>query len=363
MDDNLPNIAADINMPPPVFGEDGSGAKGEDPFAYLKDAPTFADSDEPTVEISQDMPEVAAPVEEEPAERAQEEAPAAPAKPAHRPNLYERLSEVQRRNFQQENEINRLRAELERSNQLVTTSTKTALQHYADAAKQRLDSAKSQKIRALESGDIEAQAEADVSLAMASAEYQSVNQLKAKGEALEQPQYQQQQQQYYQEPQQYQQPQHDYYAPANNMHNVEAWASQNSWMHPNSPDYDGWMSEEVKHYAGQLDNNLQRSGMGSKIFSPEYFDVLDKHINALRQQRYPEARNLNMHSAPNRVAPVNSGRPAQARQKSPQDSLKLSKDDYDTMKELARRLGKSEKEYAASIIEDRKLQLQKGRRV
>lgn len=287
------------------------------------DTPTFAESDTQEQEQEQYADNDTAHEEEAPP-------PPKPQKQrtSYRSNLAEKLSEAQRRNYQQEYEMSQLREELNKYQAIATQSTKTALQHYEDAAKQRLESAKSEHKRALEYGDIEAQSEAAAKIALAGAEYQNVAQLKIKEAALNPatpapaaPPYPP-----YYPPNPYQAPAPAPYPPPSHINALENWNSQNTWMNEESPSYDPWLAAEVHKYAEVFNNNLREGGVESQIFSPEYFNKINEHVNKLRQTRYqPSSQqtrsSLNMQPSPHRVSGVNSSRTNQGRVSPQRNSL------------------------------------------
>jgi|SRR5882724_1835516 len=245
-------------------------------------------------------------------------------------NIGERLSQAQREKWHALDELKAIREENDRLRAMTDVSTRTALNHYDQSVQQRLMAAKEQKIRALESGDIMAQADADVALSMATSEFQQLNNMKAQQEVYQQPHYQQQQ-----------------YTPPTREREVQEWASQNDWFHPSSDNYDDEMANEVHAYCNVFDNNLYRAGQADKIMSREYFDLLNEHIKAVKQNKYQSrGRDLQMKSGRGTVAP-RSGYSGQSSGGSPRQPT-LTADEAD----MARRLGVKDEDYLNHRKED-----------
>lgn len=272
----------------------------------------------------------------------EEVAEAAPEPVVEKPkknNIGQRLSEVQREKYRLIEESERLRVENDRLRTMADASTQTALQHYDQAVTQRMEAAKNQKIKAFESGDINAQMEADVALSMATAELQQLNHLKSQQQTYQQPQYQPQQP--YQQSYEYQQQQN---------HNVvKEWAENNTWFHPASDNYDEDLSNAVHAYCTQFDNNLYRAGQAHQIMSPEYLSLVDGYVQEARQyiSQNKGRRDLQMKPSRGTVAPVRGGYSGQSQQGSTQ-KVKLTAEESD----MARRLGVDDKTYLQHRMKD-----------
>lgn len=248
----------------------------------------------------------------------------------HRINLGSRLSEVQREKYRLAEELRQTQEELNHARALADASTRTAMQHYDQAVMQRLQAAKEQKLKALESGDINAQTEADVALSLATSEYQNLANLKAQEQVYQQPHYQQQTPQY-----------------QDNTPVVQDWIAENSWFHPSSEDYDADLAGEVHAYCNAFDNNLYRAGLGHQIMSPEYFQVLNQHINSIRNQNNTHKNGeLRMRSSRGNVSPVRNG--YNQGSSGGQHQIKLNPAE----RELARRLGVDERTYLQHKLSD-----------
>src|ERR1700676_2196582 len=91
-------------------------------------------------------------------EASEEETPIVAEEPPKKKkqNIGERLSQIQREKYQALDEVKRMREENEQLRQMANASTQTALNHYDNAVNHRMQAAKEQKIKALESGDIQA---------------------------------------------------------------------------------------------------------------------------------------------------------------------------------------------------------------
>lgn len=286
-------------------------------------------------------PEVTQYPDPEPEPEEEERQPEPEPKPK-KPNIGQRLSEVQRERYQALDEVRLLREENDRLRKLNTASTKTALDHYDQAVVQRLQAAKERKIKALESGDIHEQTDADIAISMATAEYHDLNNLKA--------QQQSNQEEYYQS-QQYQPPiDESYKEPL-----VRQWADENPWFQQGSEEYDEELAYQAHHFCNRIDNELYRTGHGHEIMTPDYFNVLNEHMRIVKEKmgRTNRGGDLNMRQTRGTVAPVRGsasggnysggGRPQQS------NKVSLNSEERD----LARQLGIDEKTYVQYKIADR----------
>lgn len=290
--------------------------------------------------LEDEQPTYMAPPEEEPVEpeqpeeQEQEQPVEQEAKPKKKSNIGQRLSEVQREKFQALDENRRLREEVERLKGVADTSTRTALNHYDDAVNQRLNAAKEKKRKALESGDIDAQTNADVELGMATAEYQEANRLKA-----QQQMYEQQQQPYQQNPYQQQEQIPPYHDP-NAMYFAQEFVNENPWYDSRNEDYDQEMAYAMNHIVNGFDQNLRAAGLGNHIQrSPEYFATLRERAQELANYKRQLGGDLNMRQTRSPVAPVRQGGFSSQNQSSKKMGLSAEE------KEIARGMGLKDEQY------------------
>lgn len=268
----------------------------------------------------------------------QEEAPVE-AKPKKKSNIGQRLSEVQREKFQALDQLRRLQEENERLRGVADNSTRTALNHYDDAVNQRLHAAKENKRKALESGDIDAQTNADVELGLATADYQEANRLKA-----QQQMYEQQQQYNYNYPQQSQQPSHP---TPDVVYHAQEFVNENPWFSPQSEEYDSEMAGTMHALVNEFDNNLRRNGYGNHIMTPEYFAVVSERARELVGYKKQLGGDLNMRQTRSAVSPVRQGGFSSQGQNYPRQAG-LSPAE----KEIARNLKLDEKTYLQYRLKD-----------
>jgi hypothetical protein len=156
------------------------------------------------------------------------------------------------------------------------------------------------------------------------------------------------------------------YAPNNagygviNDQEVKQWAKNHAtYLHPSSENYDEDLANSFQAWTNQLDAQLYSAGRGDLILSPEYRQWADGFIRAYHENGGAEntntqSRRLNMSSSRNTVAPVRSSAP---RQQAPaqRNSVVLSAAE----RELARRIGVSDKEFAQAKMADVKEQQRK----
>lgn len=241
----------------------------------------------------------------------QEVQQAAPKRP--KISAQTRINQITREKFQaleiaermrQENE--QLQQEMMRLHTKTEASTKAAMAQYTSATELRLQQAKQSFKQAYESGDIDAQADAQAKIAEVSSEMQQVKAWEAEDNWNKQQQAQIQQQQHYQQPQQmqpqqYQQP---YEAAPIVTPESQMWMESNPWLAEDNADHNPELAERVMQYSDQLDNYLYQNGQGNKIGRAEYFNAINAHIREITGT--PQRRALPMKASRTPVGGVRS---------------------------------------------------------
>lgn len=124
---------------------------------------------------------------------------------------------------------------------------------------------------------------------------------------------------------------------------VEEWVQQNEWINPDSEHYDDWLANQADLYAAQFNQRLIQAGLGDQVASPDYFEIIDNHIAALRASpsnpvnRHSQRRELNMKAPRGAVSGVRGGNDASYAKQTYQISS--------AEKEIARRMGIDDKTY------------------
>lgn len=277
------------------------------------------------------------------------------------PDLHAAMSQAQRARYHSEakayqlgsenSQLNsalaQLREENSRLSQLAHSSTQTAVQQFEQAALQRFEAAKSNYARALENGDIQEQTAATAALSIASAEYNNATSLKAREALVNQPPVAQQPQPNYAHQQEYVQQQAIQQHRALQQNNMQIWTSQNDWMVQNSKNFDADLAREVDGYATQFEQNLRQNGLEHAIATPEYFEVINSHVQALKSGRgTSNPRGLNMNTPLSRMGNGRRGPTQGANSNLPP----LTKDQRD----IARAFEMSDDQYKRSLARDKK---------
>lgn len=260
-----------------------------------------------------------------------------------------RINQIQRDRYQALAESERLRQENERlrqENKVIeeqkSLSTQAAMRHYDDNVNTRLERARQMQIAAIESGDAQAQADANIEIASATNAMQELKNWKYKEE------YERKFSEQRAQDDAYQQQQQAYNAPAYNPNDIllEDWVEKNEWYNPASENHDAELSAALSQYANQLDHQLASTGYGHQIKSPEYFQHIDNAVRQFVSQRNSQnsnqGRSLNMKTPQGGGYSARNGRSAQAQA---QRSGPLT----DEQRDMARRMGVTDKAYAASI--------------
>lgn len=261
-----------------------------------------------------------------------------------------RIQQIQREKYQAIHESNRLQQENEYLrrmaldlNNKATESGNAAMIHYDNSANLKLEHAKSRKIQAHEEGNVQAEIDADVDIASATAEIQHINHWKAQ-QAMEN---RNRQQQY--EQQQYDQ-QYAQQTPQQPDQQVSVdWLERNAWFNPHSHDFSPELAHAAREYSEKVENFLYRNGRPDLIMSEQYYDEIDSYIQQLHSQRGQGMgkKQLNMRpvrggSTPVRNTSSNASRSSEKHQ--------LSREE----REIARVMGIKDKDYLASKLSDKR---------
>jgi hypothetical protein len=296
----------------------------------------YEEPEQPEEEIEQEDEQFEEEEHPEPEEQRYEQEDRKPKpKAKEKDRTRERLNEIQREKYQALDELARLREENQQLRQMSDIASNSASVHYEDNVNRQVERARNLKMAAIDSGDVEAQVNADVELATAVAKMNRLNEWKAEKAA-------------------------DQYAPVRQApqqpdlsRNPEAlrWADKNQWMSPSSEDYDPDMAYKADSYAAQLDQYLVQQGQANMIGSRDYFYEIDKFVNHARDQvrgsqqsrtGQQQRGQLNMKQSRPAVSPVRSGG-SQGRAQ----QVQLSASERD----MVRRMGISEQAYVKSKLE------------
>lgn len=259
-------------------------------------------------------------------------------KPKTRAPADKRIHEIQKEKYQALDELQKLREENEQLRKMADLSTQSAIINYDMTVKQRLERAKQLKTQAIESGDVNAQIEADVELSSAVGEMQKANDWKL------QKSYQDQQiNETYQQPPE-----------VINQKEINRWVNENAWLSPNNEDYDEELANKMNVVTDSLDSHLFRTGQAHLRFTREYFNELDAYKRQLlsESEAPPESNRSNQghqfsqrRSAPVRtsnrppVSPVRGQRNSSIQEDRPRYTISNEERD------MAQRMGVSDKAY------------------
>lgn len=251
----------------------------------------------------------------------------APEKTA--PSLREKFAQVQREKYQAIDAANRYLEEIERLKQQNELYSQASMVNHEQLVTERLNKAKQSVIQALEAGDYQAQADAQLEVGMATAELDRLNIWKAQ-KALEERQAQQAE---------IYSPQQQAIQESIRNNNVARWASENPWFDSRNEEYDPWLANQVAAYCNEYDNNLRINGYGAYIYSQEYLDKITEFAHYMQNRRRTNGE-LNMKQPRNSVAPARRGAASGVGQSSGREP-ELNAVERD----LANRMGYSEKEW------------------
>lgn len=246
-----------------------------------------------------------------------------------------RINEITREKYAALSELDRARSENEHLKKMYELSSQAAMRQYDDNVAKRIENARRKQIEAIEAGDAQAQADANIEVASATNELQTLNNWKYQKE--------------------YETRQRELLPPeppyARNAPILDAWVQQNTWLNPDSDDHEPDVTDHVIRCSEYLDNQLMHSGRGHEIRSRAYFDQLNNEAYLFRQNRnvpaQPERRGLNMKSVRGGASPARGQsqglQPTEGRR-----DITLSADERD----MARRMGVTDKAYLQQRVRD-----------
>ena len=251
-----------------------------------------------------------------------------------------RINQLQRDKFHAINESEKLRAENEQLRQMYESSTQVAMRQYDDSVAKRIERARESQIAAIESGDAQAQADANIELASATNEMHTLNNWKYQNE------YELRNQTAYV-------PEQPIYYSNNNDSVLQDWIEDNTWFNPSSKNHDPDLAAYINNKSSEIDQGLIQHGYGYKIRDEDYFREIDRlaqeYVNGRNRQYSGQRRDLNMKPVRGGASPVRGYN--QGVQGSGQTRETLSADERD----MARRMGVTDKVYLQHRLHDQKI--------
>jgi len=292
--------------------------------------------------------------DEQEEEKEEEDKPEKKEKKKNKLSLKTEFNRVQREKYQAQNEVEQLRKENLRLQQLALQSNEAATSYYEKSIQYKIDQAKSLKKEAYETADTDALLKADEALAEAYNQKSENDRWKAQQSYYKSQQEQDKQSQERQPQQTQQQEQFE----VND--ETREWLSSNSWINGNSPDYDPEMAADVQDYSAILERKFVREGREDQVFGQDYYNALDKYISENYGEPEPEEpvrqksngrMNINMKNIRQSVAPVSSSK-GMAVPQNPNRVVLTAKE-----REFAKLMGQTPETYAKH-----KLEIQKSNR-
>jgi hypothetical protein len=242
-----------------------------------------------------------------------------------------KLSKLTRERHRLAAETQKLKEENQLLRQHMDHSSQAAMTHYDNNVQLRIDTAKKEKLKALEIGDMESVVERDQELAEAVAELKNIQSWKTQ-ESIRQYNQQQETQQYQQ---QYYEP-----PPVEINEETETWIEANPWFDPNSREHIPEVFEDVNDYIASLDEHLARTGKDHQRFTKAYFNKIDAYVNdTYGKQASITPAPMKMKSSNQYVEPVRNKSSVAAPPR--KETITLDAEE----KRMAKNLGVSEESY------------------
>jgi len=289
-------------------------------------------------QIPESLPEGSLADEPDPGDDEEEEEEPEPEeeeKPKKRDKAQTRINQIQREKYQAQHQAELLRQENEELKRLYDLSADANVRQYEGNVAQRLEKARQMQIRAIEEGDPNAQADANMELAAAMTEMQQLNSWKSN-------------QEYARRQAQYQEPAAPY---AHNIPNLQAWTQENDWFNPDSENFDEELATNINQYSEMLNDELVRHGYADRIMSPVYFEQINEQARLFIENRdgkrnVNQRRDLNMKPVRGGASPVRGANAPQSG--GGKRTVTITPDERD----MARRMGVSDKTYLQYRLKD-----------
>lgn len=147
--------------------------------------------------------------------------------------------------------------------QLLEESVSASTYHYGKNAYNELETAEIRQTIAMESGDPVEFLKAQKAVIKA---LNAVNELEK-----------------YTAPERATQPSYENNNPYANQELAQEWLSDHPELKPNSKRYNPTLHKKLDKYVSNLDRHLQSTNQAHLIFSPDYFDAIDNHLEEIQQ--------------------------------------------------------------------------------
>lgn len=258
-----------------------------------------------------------------------------------------RINQLQRERYRAIHQAEKAAAEAEAWRQKYEMASQMSTRFYDADVNSRLQKAHEDQVKAIESGDAQAQADSIKEIAAVTAELQDLNKSK----------YQEQYRQTMM-PQQNQEQQYQQIVPDREVLN-EWYQDNHEWINPSSRSFDEDLARHIKTVDEQISQGLIEKGLAGAIGSSDYFNELDKHKEdflANRNKGQNQRRDLNMRQPRGGASPVRSANPTQHR--SSRQEYKLSPEE----REMAKIVGVEEDKFVKEKIKFMREEAMKGGR-
>ncbi len=269
--------------------------------------------------VEQQEQDTSAPVEDtiENPEEAQEEEHFEEEK-AKPPKKEEKLWKIKKEKYKylaQKEALARENAELR---ELLDKSLNSGTHYYAKTAYNDLEFAKSQKIQAIEKGDVDALVDADIAVNKALNAINEIEKLENAGRYNNSQAHSNRQDD----------PYSDYSSEEIQRELVSDWLDDHIYLQPDSPNYDGELAAKVSKFVNYLDNRLAKSGAMHHYLSDDYFEEVNRYIESIKSPTPAspqQVKNLQRpHNPPPLVGGVRNAYPSLSSKRSPTNQITLT---------------------------------------
>lgn len=218
-----------------------------------------------------------------------------------------RINRLTKERYKAETKAKKASSDADYWRQKYEISSELNLRQWDSNANARLEKARSAQIAAIESGDAQAQADANIAIASATSDLQEINREQVRSE------YENRARQNYS----------SHTEEELDTEIANEWIQENNdWINPQSKNYDAELTQYIAAVDNQLGNELRAKNATYLIGSSEYIETLDNYKSAFINQRSQQPnrgqntnqrRELNMRQARSGASPVRGSSQAQYR--------------------------------------------------
>lgn len=234
------------------------------------------------------------------------------------PKKEEKLWKIKKEKYKYLAQKEALARENAQLKELLDKSLNSGTHYYAKNVYNDLETAKYQKIQAIENGDVNGLIDADIAVNKALNAINEIEKLESAGR------YNNSQAQPNRKDDSYS----DYSSEEIQRELVADWLDDHVYLQPDSPNYDAELATKVSKFVNYLDNQLAKTGAMQHYLSDDYFEEVNRYIESIKSAPAASSqpvKNLQKpHNPPPLVGGVRNAYPSLSSKRSPTNQVTLT---------------------------------------